>query len=124
MHIKELCEESHRRSVASGWWHESSSGEFQLECEYLRYVIATKFSLIHSEISEAFEGYRKDQPDDHLPHRPSIEVELADALIRIGDLAGALGLDLEGAVREKMEYNMIRADHKKEARQAKGGKKF
>jgi hypothetical protein len=34
------------------------------------------------------------------------------------------GLDLWGAVAEKMEYNMHRADHKAEARLADGGKKF
>src|SRR5690606_39556838 len=50
--------------------------------------------------------------DTHLPDRRAIEVELADALIRIGDLAGMLDLDLASAVIEKMEYNAIRADHK------------
>jgi NTP pyrophosphatase (non-canonical NTP hydrolase) len=54
---------------------------------------------------------------------PMIEVELADALIRIGDLAGYLRLDVEGAVVEKMEYNLHREDHKLETR-AKGGKRF
>lgn len=43
--------------------------------------------------------------DDKIPHRSMLEVELADALIRICDMAGGLGLDLEGAVLEKLEYN-------------------
>jgi hypothetical protein len=34
------------------------------------------------------EGERKNLMDDHLPHRRSAEVELADALIRIFDYAG------------------------------------
>lgn len=34
--------------------------------------------------------------------------ELADVLIRIGHLAGALGADLELAVEEKMQYNATR----------------
>jgi hypothetical protein len=80
--------------------------------------------LIHSEISEAMEGYRKNLMDDHLPHRPMIEVELADAMIRIGDLAEGLGLDLGGAVAEKLAFNARRADHKPEARRAAGGKAF
>ncbi len=49
---------------------------------------------------------------------------MADALIRIFDLAGALNLDLEGAYVEKMAYNAQRADHKIESRKAAGGKKY
>ena len=76
----------------------------------------TMLALIHSEISEALEGLRKNQMDDHLPHRPIVEVELADALIRILDFAGMKGYDLGGAVREKLDYNRTRNDHKKENR--------
>jgi NTP pyrophosphatase (non-canonical NTP hydrolase) len=62
--------------------------------------------------------------DDHLPNRKMEEVELADALIRIFDYAGGHGLDLEGAYREKTDYNARRADHLPENRAADGGKKF
>ena len=55
-------------------------------------------ALMHSELSEALEGLRKDRADEHLPHRKSVEVELADTLIRIFDFAGELGLDLGGAL--------------------------
>lgn len=70
------------------------------------------------------EGGRKGLRDSHLTHRSAEEVELADALIRIFDLAGARKLDLAGAVIEKLYYNQNRADHKPEARYAEGGKKF
>ncbi len=53
-----------------------------------------------------------------------VEVELADAVIRIFDLAGALGLDVAGAITEKMEYNLNRADHKLENRSKENGKSF
>ena len=86
--------------------------------------IGTMLMLIVSEISEAMEGDRKGLMDDHLPHRKMIEVELADAVIRIGDLAGKLGLDLGGAIDEKLVYNRNRADHKKENRLQEGGKKY
>ena len=62
--------------------------------------------------------------DDKLPHRPMLEVELADAVIRIFDMGGGLGLDIPGAIAEKLAYNAGRADHKIENRAAEGGKKF
>jgi len=86
--------------------------------------IGTMLCLIHSEISEAMEGSRKDLMDDKLPERKMFEVELADAVIRIFDLAGREGLDLGNAIYEKLLYNQIRPDHKKEAREAEGGKQF
>ena len=61
---------------------------------------------------------------DHLPHGRMVEVELADATIRIVDLAAYLDLDLRGAVVEKLEYNRTRADHKIEKRTKAGGKAF
>lgn len=86
--------------------------------------VGTMLMLIVSEISEAMEGYRKGLMDDHLPTRSMIECELADAVIRIGDLAGMLQIDLGGAVIDKIIYNRTRADHKPENRAKKGGKKF
>ncbi|UGL61590.1 hypothetical protein QE346_gp138 [Pseudomonas phage phipa10] len=79
--------------------------------------------LVTTEIAEAAEGVRKDLMDNHLPERKMEEVELADAIIRIMDYANVRGLDVAGAIIEKIEYNMTRADHKREARLAEGGKK-
>lgn len=81
-------------------------------------------ALCHSELSEALEGHRKNLPDDHLPNREMVEVELVDCLIRIFDLAAGKGYDLEGAYREKMAYNQVRADHKHENRLKAGGKQY
>lgn len=111
--ITEFSNYCYDASVTAGWWDTDQDQN-----------IPTKIALIHSEISEALEGFRKGKQDDHLPHRASIEVELADAMIRIGDLAGRLGLDLGTAIQEKMEYNKHRLDHKREVRAAEGGKKF
>lgn len=132
--VNALVHACHTASVAAGWWTHLATGldlrqvirnpldpRWQLLAGA---IVAQKLCLIHSEISEAMEGHRKGLPDDKLPHRPMIEVELADAVIRIADLAGALGLDLGGAVAEKLAYNAQRADHKPEARQAAGGKAY
>lgn len=65
-------------------------------------------ALVHSEISEALEADRKNLMDDKITHRSGIEVELADAMIRILDYAGANNLDLGGAIEEKLAYNKTR----------------
>lgn len=107
-------------SLKAGWWKAKDGSAVQNN----PLAFSNKLALIHSEISEAMEGDRKGLMDDHLPHRPMREVELADAVIRIFDLAGAYGMDLGGAIAEKMTYNAQRADHKPEARAAAGGKTY
>lgn len=108
-----LC---HGKSAANGWWPQSDR-ENPL-------VVPAKLALVHSEISEAMEGHRKGLADDKLTHRPMIEVELADAIIRICDMAGFLQLDLGGAIVEKLAFNDARADHKPENRAKAGGKAY
>lgn len=106
------------RKAADTWYYDPKTGE------RIYHNLGERLMLIVSELAEGFEGARKNLMDDHLPHRRMIEVELADALIRIFDFAGEHGYDLEGAYREKLAYNAKRADHKPENRAAEGGKKF
>lgn len=114
--LNALCAEVH---VANKhWWEDLTTGR-----ELARNV-GEMLCLVHSEISEALEGHRKSLMDDKLPHRPMIEVELADAVIRIFDIAAGRGLDLGGAFVEKMEYNRTRHDHSKEGRMEANGKKY
>lgn len=110
----------HGLAYKSGWWTKNGEDVTQTG----NFNVPEKLCLIHSEISEAMEGFRKDLMDDHLPHRKMVEVELADAVIRIFDLAGALRLDIGGAMVEKLAYNQKRADHRPENREQEGGKKF
>jgi NTP pyrophosphatase (non-canonical NTP hydrolase) len=77
-----------------------------------------------SEVAEAMEGVRKNLPDDKLPHRPMVEVEMADAIIRILDYCSAHKMDVGGALVEKAAYNAVRADHKHKNRLGKHGKRF
>lgn len=100
------------------WWIDINTGE------RLSRNKGELLCLIHSEISEAMEGERKNLMDDKIPHRRMAEVELVDAMIRIFDYAGAFGYDLEGAYQEKMAFNADRADHKHEVRAASNGKKW
>ena len=80
--------------------------------------------LMVSEIAEAMEGERKSLMDTHLPHRKMVEVELADAFIRMCDYSGAFEYKIGDAFIEKMHYNWSRPDHSFEARAAADGKKF
>ena len=110
----------HGASMNAGWWHDLQTGKLK---EVTQEVVGDKLMLCVTELAEAKEGHRKGKMDDHLPHRPMIKVELADCIIRICDLAGRLDLDLGGAIKEKLEYNAHRPDHKREARMVEGGKK-
>lgn len=100
------------------WWVDLQTGE------RINRNPGEMLMLVVSEVAEAMEGVRKGLMDDKLPHRPAEEVEMADALIRILDYCEGRGLDIAGAVAEKMAYNRNREDHTREARLAAGGKKF
>jgi NTP pyrophosphatase (non-canonical NTP hydrolase) len=130
--IRELQSEIHNDNVKAGWWtdltaipEQSNLARQARQGNRLgKALVAEKLCLIHSEVSEAMEGARKNLQDDKLPHRKMIEVELADAVIRILDLCGALDLDIAGAIEEKRQYNAVREDHKPENRIKDGGKAY
>lgn len=108
--LQEIC---HGVAAECGWWEETTERD-----------VPRLLMLCVSELAEAMEGHRKDLPDDKLPHRNMLEVELADCVIRIFDMAGGLGLDVPGALAEKIEFNTRRADHKPENRAKEGGKAY
>lgn len=115
--------QAHRNSREHGFWPRPVEEMF-----------SEKIALMHSELSEALEEHRDGRPVHYVPvHQqgctfsgegltPSTTepcgdpackpegaaVELADALIRVLDTMYALGVDVDGVVREKMAYNANR----------------
>lgn len=116
--LQNIC---HGAARDAGWWVNPKTGEHVADNPL---AFSNKLMLTVSELAEAMEGDRKGLSDDKLPHRPMREVELADAVIRIFDMAGGFGLDLPGAIMEKLHYNATRPDHKPENRVKTGGKVY
>lgn len=113
--LRDMC---HGASRDAGWYTDLETDKPKER------NIGELLMLIVSELSECFEGVRKDQLDDHLPAEKMEHVEMADVIIRIMDYCGYRGIDIGRLVIDKMAYNKNRPDHKIDARTKKNGKKF
>jgi NTP pyrophosphatase (non-canonical NTP hydrolase) len=104
--LNEITQRAHANSKAHGFWD---------GLEHLKpgdaSFIPEKLMLIVSECAEALESYRKGEPLSFYGKKQKpegIAAELADVVIRVCDLAGALKIDLGKAVEEKHAYNVKR----------------
>lgn len=94
-HLNSLADEIRSINKANGW------NVIQPENYLDTHRIPAILALIHSEVSEALEGWRK--RDD-----ANFREELADILIRLLDLSGGLSIDLAAEVAKKLEKNRAR----------------
>ena|SRR5579859_6975650 len=97
--IQQLCKSAFDQAASKGWHDVARS-------------FGDDIALITSELSEALEAYRDgyhyNYTEVHEGKPEGIPSELADACIRIFDLCERRGIDLEAAIKQKMEYNETR----------------
>lgn len=93
MNLSTIVGEAYSTATQKGFWDKAPSRKM---------MICTKLLLIHSEITEAMEAIREGDGDGNLGE------ELADAVIRIADLAGFAQIDLDFEVKQKMAINKAR----------------
>ena len=111
--INQMAREAYKTARSKGWQDGSTPSSER---------VSSRLALIHSEVSEALECVRYTAPGAlktptyggiTLRYDPKLKPEgfmseLADIVIRVGDLAMEIGGNLEQAIREKNAFNKKR----------------
>lgn len=92
--ISEMCDYIKEWRIRKGFYTPSQF----LEADQ----ILVKLMLVVTELSEGAEAVRLQNYDNFVE-------EMADTFIRLMDLSGSMGLDIESAIIEKMKINEGRA---------------
>ncbi len=107
LNINILCKEAHKNAKNKGFYEDielikRTFGEDSKEYKMLlNNALATRLMLINCEVAEAVEGLRKSDMEN-------FKEELADIFIRLGDLCGSLGINIEEQIIKKMDKNKKR----------------
>jgi len=92
--VNEWIETCHQSAKEKGFWEKDRN-------------VGEMLMLVVSELGEAIEAHR--HGDMGLERKDTFEDELADTAIRLFDMCGGLGIDLEKQIEWKMGFNATRA---------------
>lgn len=101
-HLNSIARDMHKTAKAKGWW-KGKNGDLK-----------GKLLLVHSEVSEAAEEFRAGHPlnevrfelDKHGQWKPEgFPIEVADAIIRLGDICAKHDIDIDKAIDMKRAFN-------------------
>jgi len=114
--INALAERCWITARRKGFWEDADAirkrmGTLEAQAQVVDMAISQKTMLVVSELGEFIEALRTGtilDPDEHCPECWHGEVELADAVIRILDMAHQLKFNLGKAIIAKMAFNQSR----------------